>query len=174
VSERSANGRGPRLAFRAARAADTSFLADLAREAFRPYGDYTPVIEAWAADPRVEVTIAEQDKAPVGAAFLVFVQLREDPDTKVADLIALAVAAPFRGRGLGAALLGHVVDRARDVARRHGVPALRLTVAEGNTSARRLFEAAGFRYDQAEGSYPGGQKALHMSLPLPARGPAAG
>ena len=174
MSARSANGTGPRRAFRAARAADTSFLADLAREAFRPYGDYAPVVEAWAADPRVEVTIAEQDKAPVGAAFLVFLRPSESPDTPVADLIGLAIAAPFRGRGLGAALLGHVVDRAQAVARRHGIPVLRLTVAEGNAPARRLFESVGFRYDPAEGSYPGGQKALHMSLPLPARGSAAG
>jgi ribosomal protein S18 acetylase RimI-like enzyme len=162
------------LSFRAARGADTSFLSDLAREAFRPYGDYAPMIEAWAADPRVEVTIAEQDRAPVAAAFLVFVRPIQDPDAKVADLIALAVAAPFRGRGVGAALLRHVVDHARDVARRHGVPALRLTVAESNTSARRMFESAGFRYDHAEGSYSGGQKALHMSLPLRAGGSAAG
>jgi ribosomal protein S18 acetylase RimI-like enzyme len=162
------------LSFRAARGADTAFLSALAREAFGRYGDYAPLIEWWAGDPQVEVTIAEQDEARVGAAFLVFLRPSEAPDTPVADLLALAVAAPFRGRGLGAVLLGHVVDRAREVARGHGIPTLRLTVAESNATARRLFESAGFRYDRAEGSYRGGQKALHMSLPLTPGGSAAG
>ena len=162
------------LSFRRARAGDAPFLVDLAREAFRPYGDYAPEVEAWAADPRVEVTIAEQDSARVGAAFLLLFRPDGAPDRPIADLIGLAVAASFRGRGLGAALLRHVVDHVRDVARRHDIPALRLVVAETNASARRLFESVGFRYEAAEGSYPGGQKALHMSLDLRAGGSAAG
>jgi ribosomal protein S18 acetylase RimI-like enzyme len=124
------------------------------------------VVAAWAADPHVEVTLAEHEGAPAGAAFLVFLRPGEAPDTKVADLLALAVAASFRGRGFGRALLDHVVARANDVARRHGIHALRLTVAEGNGPARRLFESAGLRYDDAVGSYPEGQRALHMSLVL--------
>lgn len=47
------------------------------------------------------------------------------------------------------------------------VCALRLTVAEGNSAARALFEAAGFRYVlEQEGHYPKGQRALRMELPL--------
>lgn len=162
------------VSFRAARSEDASFLSDLAREAFGHYGDYAPVVADWAADPRVEATIAEQDGEQVAAAFLVFVLPSESPDTPVADLLGLAVAAPFRGRGLGGILLGHVVDRARAIARRHAVSTLRLTVAETNAGARRLFESAGFRYDRAEGSYTRGQKALHMSLSLADGEPAAG
>jgi ribosomal protein S18 acetylase RimI-like enzyme len=62
------------------------------------------------------------------------------------------------------------VERARGVSRRHGIDALRLAVAESNAVARRLFESAGFGYYEAEGSYPNGQKALHMRLPLPRGG----
>ena len=155
---------GPVL--RAARPGDEDFLAELAGEAFAAYGDYRPVVAAWAADPHVEVTLAEHDGARAGAAFLVFLRPGEAPDTKVADLLALAVAAPLRGRGIGRALVAHVVARSRDVARRHGISVLRLAVAEGNAAARRLFESAGFAYRDAEGSYPRGQKALHMSLDL--------
>ena len=155
---------GPVL--RPARPEDAEFLAELAGEAFATYGDYRPVIEAWAGDPHVEVTLALHDGARAGAAFLVFLRPGEAPDTKVADLLALAVAAPLRGRGIGRALVAHVVARARDVACRHGISVLRLAVAEGNTAARRLFESAGFAYHDAEGSYPRGQKALHMSLDL--------
>lgn len=155
---------GPIL--RRARPEDAAFLADLAGEAFAAYGDYRPEVAAWAAHPDVEVTLAEHDGAPAGAALLLFLRPGEAPDTKVADLLALAVAAPLRGHGIGRALVAHVVERARDVARRHGISALRLAVAEGNTAARRLFESAGFAYYEAEGSYPKGQKALHMSLDL--------
>lgn len=153
-------------AFRRARTEDAPFLADLADEAFGAYGDYRPIVAAWAADPYVEVTLAEEDGAAVGAAFLVFLRPGQAPHTKVADLLGLAVAARFRGRGFGRALVHRVVARAREVARRHGITALRLAVAEGNVAARRLFESAGFRYEDAEGSYPKGQKALHMSLDL--------
>ena len=159
---------------RRARPEDAAFLGELAAEAFGAYGDYRPIVEAWAADPYVEVTLAEHDGAPAGAAFLVFLRPGEAPDTKVADLLALAVAAPLRGRGIGRALVDHVVARARAVARRHDICALRLAVAEGNAAARRLFESAGFAYKGAEGSYARGQKALHMSLPLRGRGPGAG
>lgn len=158
---------GPVL--RRARPEDADFLAELAGEAFAAYGDYRPLVAAWAADPHVEVTLAEHHGARAGAAFLVFLRPGEAPDTKVADLLALAVAAPLRGRGIGRALVAHVVARARDVARRHGISAVRLAVAEGNAAARRLFESAGFAYQDAEGSYPRGQKALHMTLDLRAR-----
>jgi ribosomal protein S18 acetylase RimI-like enzyme len=159
---------------RPARAEDAPFLVELAGEAFGVYGDYAPLVAAWAGDPHVEVTVAEHDGAPAGAAFLVFLRPGEAPDTKVADLLALAVAAPLRGHGFGRALVAHVVARARGVARRHGIAALRLAVAEGNAPARRLFESAGFHYYEAEGSYPGGQKALHMRLDLRGRRPRSG
>jgi ribosomal protein S18 acetylase RimI-like enzyme len=157
------------LVLRRARPEDADFLAELSAEAFATYGDYRPIIAAWADDPDVEVTLAESEGARAGFALLCFLRPGEAPHTKVGDLLALAVAAPLRGRGIGRALLTHVVTRARDVARRHGLSALRLAVAEGNTAARSLFESAGFAYRDAEGSYPRGQKALHMSLDLPAR-----
>jgi ribosomal protein S18 acetylase RimI-like enzyme len=155
---------GPVL--RAARPEDAEFLAELAGEAFATYGDYRPYLAALAASPEVVVTLAEHDGAPAGASFLVFVRPDEAPHTEVADLLALAVVARFRGRGIGRALVAHVVARAREAARHHGISALRLTVAEGNAAGRRLFESAGFAYQGAEGSYPRGQTALHMSLDL--------
>jgi ribosomal protein S18 acetylase RimI-like enzyme len=155
---------GPVL--RPARPEDADFLVDLAGEAFAAYGDYRPLIAAWAGSPDVEVTLAEHAGARAGAAFLAFLQPGEAPHTKVADLLALAVVGRFRGRGLGRRLLAHAVARSREGARRHGLTVLRLNVAEGNASARRLFESAGFAYDDAEGLYPNGQKALHMSLDL--------
>ena len=79
-----------RPALRPARPEHARVLADLAGEAFDEYGDYRPMVAAWAADPPVEVTLAEHDGAPVGAAFLVVLRPDEAPDTKVGDLLALA------------------------------------------------------------------------------------
>ena len=152
---------------RPARTTDAPFLAELAAEAFGLYGDYVPIVSAWAADPHVETSVGLCDGVPAGAAFLAFLKPGEDPRTPVGDLLGLAVAAAFRGRGLGGALLSHVIARARHVSRRHHVLWLRLAVAESNAAARHLFEGAGFAYYEAEGSYPRGQKALHMRLPLP-------
>lgn len=166
MSAPSPRGAAPPPRFRRARRGDAEFLAGLAEEAFGIYGDYRPLVLDWAADPHVEVTLAEHDGARAGAAFLVFLRPGEAPHTRVADLLALAVGRAFRGRGLGRALLERVVARAREVARAHGIAVLRLAVAEGNLTARRLFESAGFRYVEAEGCYPKGQKALHMNLVL--------
>jgi len=152
---------------RPARKTDAPFLAELAAEAFGVYGDYVPMVSAWAADPYVETTVALSEDVPAGAAFLAFLRPGEAPHTPVGDLLGLAVAAAFRGRGIGGVLLAHAIARARSVSRRHHVPWLRLAVAEGNTTARHLFEGAGFAYYEAEGSYPSGQKALHMRLRLP-------
>jgi ribosomal protein S18 acetylase RimI-like enzyme len=166
----SAGGASRRLAFRGARAGDARFLAELAAEAFGPYGDYVQMVADWAADSNVETTIAELEGAPAAAAFLAFVKPAEAPRTSVGDLMGLAVAAPFRGRGLGSALLAHVLARAREVAASHDVEAVRLVVAETNASARRLFESAGFVYCEGEGAYSRGQRALRMRLALPRGG----
>jgi len=163
-------GARPPLVFRRARADDAGFLSDLAGEAFDTYGDYRAVLASWASDPYVEVTLAVLDGERAGAAFLVFIRPGEAPHTRIADLLALGVVASLRGRGLGRALLDRMVRRSGAAARLLGVEALRLTVAESNVAGRHLFETAGFRYYEGEGSYPNGQKALHMRLPLTARG----
>ena len=46
-------------------------------------------------------------------------------------------------------------------------PGLRLSVAENNDRARRLFDELGFVAVEGDhGLYDGGQRALHMTLPL--------
>lgn len=54
--------------------------------------------------------------------------------------IGLAVSAAARGRGVGANLLGALIDNARALELR----GLSLSVEDGNDSARRLYERAGF------------------------------
>lgn len=54
--------------------------------------------------------------------------------------LSVCVLPGYRGAGVGAGLVGAAVDEAR----RRGLPALSLSVEEGNP-ARRLYERSGFR-----------------------------
>lgn len=60
----------------------------------------------------------------------------------------LSVAAPYRGAGIGTALL----RRAEDYARELGVPAVMLHVERTNAGALRLYERLGYRALRGEGS----------------------
>ena len=154
------------LRLRAGLAKDLTFLSELAREAFEHYGNYDRLLPEWARTPGIELTVAEEEGARVGLTLLGFFE--EPPrQAAVADLLAIAVAPPHRGRGVGRQLLQAVVKRARELARVNVVGTLRLTVAEGNSAGRRLFESAGFQYVVGhQGHYPHGQRALRMELPL--------
>ncbi len=59
-----------------------------------------------------------------------------------AVVFGMYVAPEHSGRGIGAALLRHVVDEAR---RQPGLLQLVLTVTDSNAAARALYENAGFR-----------------------------
>jgi ribosomal protein S18 acetylase RimI-like enzyme len=151
---------------RAGLAPDLGFLSDLAREAFEHFGDYDRLLPEWARTPGIELTVAEEDGQRVGLTLLGFFDEPPRPSA-VADLLAIAVAATHRRRGVGRQLLLAAVKRARELARVNVVCALRLTVAEANLPARRLFESAGFDYlPRHDGHYPKGQRALRMELPL--------
>ncbi len=71
------------------------------------------------------MTINDPDEVPKGFAY-------------VSDL---AVLTPYRGRGLGRALL----SRAEQYARERGATTLRLLVLSQNTVAKQLYIASGFR-----------------------------
>ena len=61
-------------------------------------------------------------------------------DDVCAWILNLAVAPGAQGRGCGRALLGHALRGAREA----GLPAVGLSVVDGNP-ARRMYDAAGFR-----------------------------
>lgn len=151
---------------RAGLASDLGYLSALAREAFEHYGEYDRLLPEWARTPGIELTVAEEDGQRVGVTLLGFFDERSRP-AAVADLLAIAVDVTHRRRGVGRLLLEAAVKRARELARVNVVCSLRLTVAEGNSAARALFEGAGFRYvPEQEGHYPRGQRALRMELAL--------
>jgi ribosomal protein S18 acetylase RimI-like enzyme len=84
----------------------------------------------------------------------------------VADLLALAVLPAFQHRGIGSKLLTHVIEVAERVAPSSRITTLRLTVAETNVAAQRLYARAGFRVVDGSATYDRGQRALRMVRPL--------
>jgi ribosomal protein S18 acetylase RimI-like enzyme len=155
------------VVFRHANRRDRPFIRSLAVEAFAAYGDYGPLLLDWFATPGVEATVAEDEGEAVGLTLVAFVADPEEPGAWVADVLAIAVAAGARRRGLGRRLLGAALLRAAEAARRWPIRAVRLSVAEDNAPARALFEGAGFQYTgHQESCYPRGQRALHMRRPL--------
>jgi ribosomal protein S18 acetylase RimI-like enzyme len=161
-----ATGPAAGLRLRAAGAGDLRFVSRLADEAFAAYGDYARLLTEWATTPGVETTIAEEGGVPVGLTLLAFFK-SIPPPSWIADLLAIAVAADARGRGLGRTLLDAALTRTAEVNLARPLAYLRLSVAEENAVARSLFERAGFDYvDDEQGHYPRGQRALHMRRPV--------
>lgn len=157
--------------------ADLKFLIALGTEVFGHLGDYARILPAWLGQPGVHLYIAEAGGRPVGFALMGFE--RDDEyegpppppevgggDWLAADVLAIAVMPSLQGKGLGRALLGHVLARIVEVSGWRPVNEARLTVSEKNDQARRLFARAGFVDAGVEGRYPNGQRALRMRRPL--------
>jgi ribosomal protein S18 acetylase RimI-like enzyme len=146
------------LGLRAGVPADAEFIAELARAAFGPYGEYERVLPRWLGTRGVATLIGERHGLAVGFAML---GMRPGlhlgrPD---AELLAVAVAEEARGLGVGTALLREVVS----IAARWRVRGVRLHTADTNRGAQRLFEREGFvRQASQEGFYPNGQGAVAM------------
>ena len=144
---------------RAYRPEDREFLRDMSYEAafWRPgvprpprdealsSPDLARYIEGWGRPGDAAIVAADRASGEVvGAAW--YRLLTEDAPgygfvaPEVPEL-GMAVAEPFRGRGVGRALLVALLERARA----EGFGALSLSVEDGNDSAARLYERHGFR-----------------------------
>ncbi|WP_309146585.1 bifunctional helix-turn-helix transcriptional regulator/GNAT family N-acetyltransferase [Curtobacterium sp. MCBD17_021] len=115
--------------------------ADLDRPEFAHYFD---VFDPDRPDGPDLGVVATDDQGPIGVAWAVHLPA-EDPGygfvgEDVPEL-TLALDARARGRGIGSALLTRLVAAARDA----GWPGMSLSVEDGNTGARILYERAGFR-----------------------------
>jgi ribosomal-protein-alanine N-acetyltransferase len=117
-------------------ALDLDRAARLHRDAFAPMGER----------PWTRQDMAELLATPAGGGLIL--QVAGDDAGVVlwrtvadeAELLTLAVSASHRRRGVGTALLGEVIARARQ----HGARRLFLEVGVDNPAARSLYEQAGF------------------------------
>src|SRR5581483_4461116 len=122
-------------------------------------------LPGWLLHEGVLTHLAELDDRPLGYTMLGFYPVTRGE--YVADLLAIAVAPAHQGAGLGRQLLEHAIAQARAARRRLPIREMRLSVADSNARARRLFVQLGFRLMQGDhGLYDGGQIALHMSRKL--------
>jgi len=153
---------------RRAEVADHPWIIATGAEAYRDLGDYTRILPSWLEQPGVLAWI-DHDLQGRGRGFAMLGFYMEAPSANsevVADLLALAVLPARQRRGIGAKLLTHVIEVAERVAPASRISQLRLTVAETNTGAQRLYERAGFRVIDGSATYDRGQRALRMARPL--------
>jgi len=157
---------------RRAEVADHPWIIATGAEAYRDLGDYTRILPSWLEQPGVLAWI-DQDVQGRGRGFAMLGFYMEDGSEAdasgshvIADLLALAVLPTQQRRGIGGKLLAHVIDVAERVAPSSHIDALRLTVAETNTGAQRMYVRAGFRMMDGSATYDRGQRALRMARPL--------
>ncbi len=157
---------------RRAEVTDHPWIIATGAEAYHDLGDYTRILPSWLEQPGVLAWI-DADLQGRGRGFAMLGFYMEDPTGTgtgatqvVADLLALAVLPAQQGRGIGGKLLAHVIEVAERVAPSSQIPSLRLTVAETNTGAQRLYARSGFRIIDGSATYDRGQRALRMARPL--------
>ncbi len=160
---------------RRAELADQPWIIASGAEAYRDLGDYTRILPSWLDQPGVLAWI-DHDSQNRGRGFAMLGFYMEEPgpvgtvSQVIADLLALAVLPAFQQRGIGSKLLLHVIEVAERVAPSSQIHALRLTVAETNTAAQRLYARNGFRIVDGSATYDRGQRALRMARPLKTAG----
>jgi ribosomal protein S18 acetylase RimI-like enzyme len=157
---------------RRAEVQDHPWIVASGAEAYRELGDYTRILPSWLEQPGVLAWI-DQDSQGRGRGFAMLGFYMEEPPLGragtrqvIADLLALAVLPAYQRRGIGTRLLEHVIEVAERVAPSSHITQLRLTVAEHNTAAQRLYARSGFQVVDGAATYDRGQRALRMSRPL--------
>jgi ribosomal protein S18 acetylase RimI-like enzyme len=152
---------------RRAEVQDHAWIVATGAEAYRDLGDYTRILPSWLEQPGVLAWI-DQDVYGRGRGFAMLGFYTEDAGSPrvVADLLALAVLPAHQHQGIGNKLLAHVIEIAARVAPASNIDALRLTVAEDNVDAQRLYTRAGFEVVDGAATYDRGQRALRMTRRL--------
>ena len=160
---------------RRAEVADHPWIIATGAEAYRDLGDYTRILPSWLEQPGVLAWI-DNDISGRGRGFAMLGFYLDDPSATpqtpdkatpvVADLLALAVLPSFQNKGIGTKLLLHVIEVAERVAPQSRITQLRLTVAESNVGAQRLYARHGFGMVDGSATYDRGQRALRMARPL--------
>jgi len=158
---------------RRAEVRDYPWVVASGAEAYRDLGDYTRILPSWLEQPGVLAWI-DHDATGRGRGFAMLGFYSEAPpgattpavQQVVADLLALAVLPAYQRKGIGTKLLEHVIEVAERVAPASHITQLRLTVAENNTGAQRMYARAGFHIVDGAATYDRGQRALRMVRPL--------
>lgn len=142
---------------------DRPFIVELASSTFAALGDYRATMTSWLDGTDVGAVVATEGSERLGFALVAARRTIGFARRPSAELLAIALAGPFQGRGIGQMLLA----RAELVARGWGADEMRLHTAESNLRAQRFFAAAGYRRRPARPSvYPSGESALELAKAL--------
>jgi ribosomal protein S18 acetylase RimI-like enzyme len=150
---------------------DHPWIVATGAEAYADLGDYTRILPSWLEQPGVLAWI-DHDMQGRGRGFAMLGFYTEEASKPgsgqvvIADLLALAVLPSAQRRGIGSKLLEHVIEVSERVAPASHISQLRLTVAEHNTGAQRLYARTGFHVVEGAATYDRGQRALRMVRPL--------
>jgi len=124
------------------------------------------VVAGWSEADDVEAFLFTVD---ADGPYVAYGELWLDDEEGEVELARLLVAPELRGRGVGRALVGELVDRARST--HPELPDVILRVQPGNLRAIRAYHAAGF-VDVPEGeqaSWNEGQRRVYHWMVLPPR-----
>src|SRR5262245_36130997 len=145
---------------------DHPWIVSMGALVYLDLGDYRQILPSWLEQPGVLAWVEAEHERRRGFAMLGFYP--DEDGSSVADLLALAVDPAFQRRGIGRALLDHVIGVAQRVGPQHAIDELRLTVAHDNAIGQRMYLRHGFRKANVPpGRYAGGQRAIRMVRPLP-------
>jgi GNAT superfamily N-acetyltransferase len=101
---------------------------------------YWRAFDEIAADPRNRVIVADADGKVAGTLQLTVIPGLSRHGLLRAQIEGVRVAAPWRGEGVGAAMIGWAIDEAR----RGGCGLVQLTSDKRRADAIRFYESLGF------------------------------
>ena len=150
------------IAIRAARRSDTDYIVRLSEQAFHVYGPYEGLVSQWLETAPTETYIASLDLRSAG--FAMIGQLSPTADRGgVIELLAIAVDAGKRRKGIGAALMKAVENRAVELRSKRVI----LHTGTDNLAAQALFSRSGYTpCEIKQHFYPAGQDAVMMAKAL--------
>jgi ribosomal-protein-alanine N-acetyltransferase len=147
------------MEIRAARRSDIDYVVQLSEQAFRAYGPYEGLVPQWLETAPTETFIACIGLTPLG--FAMIGQLSPAAGRgEVLELLAIAVEPGKRRKGIGAALMTDVENRAAELHARRVV----LHTGTDNLAAQALFARLGYTPCEIKQCfYPAGQDAVMMA-----------
>ena len=154
-----------RVSIKPAEASDAGFIEVLGREAFEQYGPYDEMLPYWFRSGIGITFLAWIGKRPAGYVMLARPQ-GGDLGVRVAELLAIAVEAGARRRGIGDLLTREIIRKAEKLL----VNTLILHTAVDNLPAQALFKKHGFVPAGIKKEfYPERQSALLMQKEISLR-----
>lgn len=152
---------------RIGRAKDADEVRRITEAVFTVFGEYGSWLPDYLTHPGVWTYVYAEEGRILGFAMLGVLDTDETDATRLGDLLAIAVRPSDQGRGVGTLLLERIVEKANRLHEAIKLREVRLTVAEPNDGARRLFDRFGFVPLQGDhGFYDKGQRALRLGLKL--------